>query len=152
MIPASRAEVNAMTTNGPRIKPSIPNSFKPRNIAIRVARGDRPICLPITFGSTILRIAKRIIASMDNLIPIAVFPARNINNAHGPRMMIDPIIGMMSMTQMTSDIIIATSGAIINKPINEAANMIKLTSTCAFQKPKITLVKRAFIKVTFSAV
>ena len=66
MIPASFAELNAITKSGPIIKPKTPNNFKPRNIAINVTRGESPICWPINFGSIVRLMASRIAASIES--------------------------------------------------------------------------------------
>lgn len=43
MIPASRAELNKMTTNGPRKNPTKPINCKPRYIEINVGNARNPI-------------------------------------------------------------------------------------------------------------
>jgi len=105
MIPASLAELNAMTISGPIKNPRKPISFKPKYIAISVASGDNPIWRPITFGSTVRRMANRTMANMESFVPKTTSPVKNTYNAHGPTTAIDPIIGMKSTTQMISDII-----------------------------------------------
>src|SRR5690606_7616127 len=66
--------------------------------------------------------------------------------------MIEPKIGMKSISQISRDITIAYSGAINARAASETIKIMQLTRNCAFKKPKITLFKRANIKRTFSAV
>src|SRR5699024_12644986 len=79
-------------------------------------------------------------------------PDRNMNNDQGPKMIIEPIIGIKSMTQIRSDMIKATSGVIRNRPNKETINIIILRRNCALMKPSRKSVSRMYLKENFSAV
>ena len=107
IMPASFAVVKIMTTNGPIINPKKPNICNPINMAIKVASGDKPICEPISFGSTDRLMTSNTSASIANLVPKAMSPVANWYNDHGPTIAIEPKIGIMSIIQMTMDMTIA---------------------------------------------
>lgn len=145
IITASLAEVNVITRSRQIINPKMPNNLRPKNIAINVASGDRPICCSINLGSTVLLIASNIIARV-------VLPAKNTYKAQGANIAIDPMIGTKSIIQMINDIITATSGEIMSRPIKDTIKIIVLTNNCVFKKPNRTFESLLPIKATLLAV
>src|SRR5699024_8977045 len=87
-----------------------------------------------------------------NLIHIAMSPLTYMYKAHEASTMMDPMIGIRSIIQIMRDMMMAISGTMMSKPINEIAKMIKLKKNCALKNPRKTSVRRLFIKETFSAV
>src|SRR5690625_7470474 len=76
----------------------------------------------------------------------------NIYKAHGSRIIMDLMIGIRSISQMMSDINMATSGAMRNKSMDETDKMIIRMRNCALINPNSTFESLSFIKDTFSAV
>lgn len=127
MIPASFAELKAISRSGPMIKPMNPKSFRPRYMAISVDSGESPIWLPITFGSTVRLMINKMTARTASWVPNAIFPVARWKIDHGASMTIEPINGIKSITQMIADITIAYFGVMKSKPIRETMKIITLT-------------------------
>lgn len=126
-MPASLAELNPIRISGPMMKPRMPNSFKPRYMAISVDSGERPIWLPITFGSTVRRMINKMTARTANWVPSAILPVARWKMDHGANMTIEPMSGIKSITHMIADMTIAYSGAMKSKPIKDTMKMMTLT-------------------------
>lgn len=124
--------------SGPMKSPRKPISFNPTNIEISVGSGDNPIWEPIIFGSTVLPTMSRMTARIANFVAVAISPLMNRYNDQGARITMDPSIGMISIIQITRDIITAYLGMIKRRPTNVTARIIKLINSWAFMKPKIT--------------
>lgn len=86
-------------------------------MAINVDSAESPICSPIIRGSNVRRSVNNIPAKIANFIPVDGSAEMKLNNAQGPKMTMEPIIGIKSMIQMRVAMSSAFLGDIINSPI-----------------------------------